>query len=283
MPFSKIVPLSAVKNDYDLVLFDLWGVFFKGDGKIYEGTIETVNDLMKSHKVAFVSNSPRLSHEVALHMRGFGVECMEDHMFTSGQIAHKLLHANDVIESPVMYHLSTANYPKAHNFGISMADELENANVMLLTCQLDEGDDLEVFNPILKRAADLGIICVCSNPDEKIQNNGRLRYCPGYFAGIYKRMGGKVVYTGKPGEDLFLEAIVANGSPKLNRVLMIGDTLETDILGANRVGIDSGLVLTGNIEKVIYGAGSHGEKLSKIHGFCKESNIKPTMIIDLVS
>lgn len=282
MTFSKIISLSSVKDNYDLVLFDLWGVFVKGDGALYEGTIEAVNELMKTQNVAFVSNSPRLAIEVAERMVGFGLNCTEDRMFTSGQFAHKLLHSNEIIKSPVMYHLSTANYPSAHNFGITMTDDLEQANVMLLTCQLEEGDDLEIFNPILQKAADLGVICVCSNPDTIIPNHGKLRYCPGYFAEIYKQMGGRVVYTGKPGPDLFLDAISAHGNPSLNKVLMVGDTLEADILGAATIGIDSALVLTGNMERVLHGAISESEKLAKLHDFCKEGKIIPTMIIDLV-
>lgn len=36
-----------------------------------------------------------------------------------------------------------------------------------------------------------------------------------------------------------------------NRILMIGDTLETDILGATNAGIDSALVMTGNTGRLL--------------------------------
>ena len=47
---------------------------------------------------------------------------------------------------------------------------------------------------------------------------------------------------GKPFSPIYLEAIGRAGS---SNVVMIGDQLETDILGANRSGIASALVTTG--------------------------------------
>jgi ribonucleotide monophosphatase NagD (HAD superfamily) len=59
-------------------------------------------------------------------------------------------------------------------------------------------------------------------------------------------MGGRAVYFGKPHESAFeaaLEAARAFG-PCL-RPLIVGDGLETDILGANRIGWDALLILSG--------------------------------------
>ncbi|KJV53838.1 HAD hydrolase, IA, variant 1 family protein [Orientia tsutsugamushi str. Gilliam] len=64
-------------------------------------------------------------------------------------------------------------------------------------------------------------------------------------------MGGKVVYSGKPHSEIFqavLNTLALNVKKK--KILMIGDTLETDILGANNIGIDSALVLTGNAFRI---------------------------------
>ena len=47
---------------------------------------------------------------------------------------------------------------------------------------------------------------------------------------------------GKPHPPIFTEAILRAGS---NNAIMIGDQLETDILGANNVGLDSTVVTTG--------------------------------------
>lgn len=280
MPFSRILSLSEISHNYDLIMFDLWGVLVEGTA-LYPGTAEAVNKLIKSHDVVFVSNSPRLSSTVAERMRDFGINCTDDQMFSSGQFAKDLLDSDQIINNPRIYHLSTGNYPSASEYGHNMTTDIKEANVLLLTCQLEEGDDLNQFNPLLQEAADLGVLAVCSNPDKIIPNQGHLRYCPGFFANIYEAMGGKVVYTGKPGKDLFIQAIESIGIEDKSRILMIGDTLETDILGANLLGIPSGLVTTGNVAAAIKGCETESDKLKAIEKFCTENGILPSLVLDI--
>lgn len=280
MPFSKILPLSEIAHHYDLIMFDLWGVFVEG-GSLYEGTASATNKLMQKHDVVFVSNSPRLRSTVAQRMRDFGLNCRNEQMFSSGQFAKDLLDSNKIINNPKLYHLSTGNYPSATEYGHNITTKIQDANVLLLTCQLEEGDDLTQFNSLLQQAADLNILAVCSNPDTIIPNLGRLRYCPGFFANIYKAMGGRVVYTGKPGKDLFLQAMESRGITDPARALMIGDTLETDILGANLLGIPSALVTTGNIVIVANQYKSENDKLKAIEKFCTERVIIPSFVVNI--
>lgn len=280
MPFSRILPLSEIAHNYDLIMFDLWGVFVEGNA-LYHGTAEAVNELMKKHEIVFVSNSPRLRSTVTERMRNFGVNCTDDQMFSSGQFAKDLLDSNKIINNPLMYHLSTGNYPSAAEYGHNMTTNIKDANILLLTCQLDEGEDLNQFTPLLQEAADAGILAVCSNPDKIIPNQGSLRYCPGFFADIFEAMGGKVVYTGKPGKDLFLQALESRNIQDHSRVLMIGDTLETDILGANLLGIPSGLVTTGNVAAAVHGCKTDSDKLKAIDQFCTERGIAPSLVLDI--
>jgi ribonucleotide monophosphatase NagD (HAD superfamily) len=59
----------------------------------------------------------------------------------------------------------------------------------------------------------------------------------------YKKLGGTVIYFGKPYRDIF---DYAKQFTKTNdKILMVGDTPWTDIYGANVSDIDSALVLTG--------------------------------------
>jgi HAD superfamily hydrolase (TIGR01459 family) len=280
MTFSKILSLSEIAHHYDLIMFDLWGVFVEGN-RLYEGTAEAANKLMQKHDVVFVTNSPRLKGTVAQRMRDFGLNCADEQMFSSGQFAKDLLDSNKIINNPKLYHLSTGNYPSAAEYGHNITTKIQDANVLLLTCQLEEGDDLNQFNHLLQEAADLNILAVCSNPDTIIPNLGRLRYCPGFFANIYKAMGGRVVYTGKPGKDLFIQAIESRGVKDHSRALMIGDTLETDILGANLLGIPSGLVTTGNIHQAVQGCKAEADILKAIEHFCTERGIIPSLVVDI--
>jgi ribonucleotide monophosphatase NagD (HAD superfamily) len=52
-------------------------------------------------------------------------------------------------------------------------------------------------------------------------------------------MGGEVLYAGKPYRPIYdLALSLAKGGTPLNRVLAIGDSLRTDLAGANSVGVD---------------------------------------------
>jgi ribonucleotide monophosphatase NagD (HAD superfamily) len=77
--------------------------------------------------------------------------------------------------------------------------------------------------------------------------------------------GKRAVLIGKPSTRMFQLALrLANEEP--SRAAMVGDQIETDILGARRAGIHTILVLTGTESR---------ERIAN-------SNIKPEVIIDNV-
>src|SRR5262249_58608120 len=76
-------------------------------------------------------------------------------------------------------------------------------------------------------------------------------YCAGAIADLYAAMGGDVLYAGKPHRPIYDAALAkaagARGavvSP--GRTLAIGDSLRTDMTGAQALGID-GLFVSGGI------------------------------------
>ncbi|MDR0774229.1 MAG: TIGR01459 family HAD-type hydrolase, partial [Rickettsia sp.] len=51
--------ISSVIDDYDVFLFDLWGVVVEGN-QIYPGVVDNINKILKQQKkVFFVTNAPR--------------------------------------------------------------------------------------------------------------------------------------------------------------------------------------------------------------------------------
>ena len=66
-----------------------------------------------------------------------------------------------------------------------------------------------------------------------------------------------------------------------NRILMIGDTFETDILGAQNSGIDSALVLTGNTRKFHSMYESLDDKLWALGEKAAELKMVPTFVTEL--
>ena len=67
---------------------------------------------------------------------------------------------------------------------------------------------------------------------------------------VESMLGKKFIHFGKPDSQMFMyayESLVQEIGPlEKNDVLMVGATLETDILGGNRFGVGTMLVLSGN-------------------------------------
>jgi HAD superfamily hydrolase (TIGR01459 family) len=90
---------------------------------------------------------------------------------------------------------------------------------------------------------------LCANPDIVVQRGDKLIYCAGAIARFYESMGGEAVYYGKPYAPVFRAALEqARARGKAAHPLVIGDGLKTDILGANRLGLDV-LFIAGGIHR----------------------------------
>ena len=86
---------------------------------------------------------------------------------------------------------------------------------------------------------------ICDNPDLVVHRGEKLCYCAGALAKEYEKMGGTAIYYGKPHRPIYDAALaaVAGAAKATNRgnakkVLAVGDGLFTDIMGANRAGLD---------------------------------------------
>ncbi|MBR1734077.1 MAG: HAD hydrolase-like protein [Alphaproteobacteria bacterium] len=106
------------------------------------------------------------------------------------------------------------------------------------------------FAVILEKCLEKNKSLLIANPDIFAHESGGNfvnRIVPVFTQGIlgkyYEKLGGKVAYFGKPYNGIF-EFAKRYAEPDA-KILMVGDTPWTDILGANNSGIDSAMVMTG--------------------------------------
>ena len=107
-------------------------------------------------------------------------------------------------------------------------------------------DYLELIEQMRMRALPM----ICANPDIVVERGDQLVYCAGAIADLYAAAGGSVLYAGKPHRPIYEEALriaeAARGrSPAHERVLAIGDSVQTDLKGATAFGIDCLFVTAG--------------------------------------
>ena len=82
---------------------------------------------------------------------------------------------------------------------------------------------------------------ICTNPDLIVDRGNKRELCAGSVALVFEKMGGKVVYFGKPFPEVYNQSI----DNKEKKVLSIGDNFNTDIKGANLLNYDSLLISNG--------------------------------------
>ena len=287
MPQLSYRHITDAIDDYDVILFDLWGVIVEGE-ETYPGVIDAVNEVMKKKEVVFLSNAPSPDFVVAKNLGNWGLlHVTPENVLTSGDIARRIIEESKLLsgkEIPLVYHLGA---DRNNNILIEIKHELtediNKADIMLLSLYRDNHEDINEFNELLKNAAQRPeMLILCSNPDTTIPKHGILRYCAGHFAGIIESFGGEVIYTGKPKSIIYDEVLKRHSKTKLDRILMVGDTFETDILGANKAGIHSALVMTGNANNFHKMHCKMEDKLAALHDRAKAIKAIPTFVTRIV-
>jgi HAD superfamily hydrolase (TIGR01459 family) len=242
----KIYEFDDIASRYEILIFDLWGVIHDGL-RLYDGVKERINNLLSSnkHKVYFLSNAPTSSIFIEKHLLSLGLSVNSSQIMTSGEQA--FLYVESLEENQKVYLMGEESKSLEPFMSQSkLTQNIEVADYIFCTSYHDQDEDLSYYNEIFLKPIQRGVIMICANPDIEAMRGDKRKYCAGYFARLYESMGGEVIYTGKP-EVIIYDTLASriNGFDK-SKALMIGDSVETDIKGANNFGIDSALVLTGN-------------------------------------
>lgn len=287
LPYKHLIDTV---HEYDLILLDLWGVIIDGN-EIYPGVVDTINTIIQKTEVLFVSNTPYPNFIVVKNLLNWGLRGITSrNVLTSGDITRNIIQDRDTTsllcnkKLPVIYHLgANRNSDLLMDIDHVITDDINQADIMLLSLYVKEEKNINKLYDLLKHSAKRAtMLIICSNPDTTILTQGKLTYCAGYFAEIIKNFGGKVMYTGKPHSIIYKEVLKRNIHIQPQRMLMVGDTFETDILGANQAGIASALTMTGNsygFHKMYH----HIEhKIEALYRRAKEINIVPTFITNIL-
>ena len=241
MSTKLINGLSQIQSKYDVFFIDLWGVVHNGI-QVYPGAIDVLQNLNKLNKrFVLISNAPRPSKSVKKYLLNLKMDkIFLKNIFTSGEAALKTLEKN--IYGEKFYHLG----PKRDKDLIADFQKnktnLDKCEFILCTGLFEEQENsLNYYKNLLKKYTKLKMIC--TNPDLIVYRGLRSEYCAGSVAAIFRELGGKVIYFGKPYPEIYNFCIKKNET-----ILAIGDNIRTDIKGANNMKFDS-LFITNGIHK----------------------------------
>ncbi len=252
-PFVPLIHgLREIVAGHDALIVDLWGVIH-GGVEPYPGVLETLGELRAAGvPVALLSNAPRRAASAGRRLTEIGVPpSAYDLLMTSGEAAHDALAARD---DPAHAALGRAYFYIGPDWDADLvagldyrrADAIEDARFMLTVGLFDEADPLESYDPLFAAARARDLVMLCVNPDLVVhRQSGVTSPCAGLLAKRYAEQGGRVLYHGKPDPSIFRRTARALGQAEDGRLLVVGDSLSTDIKGAAAAGYDSLLVARG--------------------------------------
>lgn len=281
----KLKNIFDVMDNYDVFLFDLWGVIIEG-GHTYPGVVQNINKIIEQKKVYFVTNAPRNIFSLHQTLKSWGLNVNAEMIFSSGEVAVEMILESKErfgIEKPVIYHLGPLENDIVNGIQYPITDDIKKANIFLMTIYRDETENLDLneFDELFKIVVERNMVNICANPDLGINQHGVYRYCSGYYAEKIKQLGGKVIYSGKPYKEIYSKIFKECHNIPKERILMIGDTFYTDILAANWLGIDSALVLTGNSREDHNSFDNIDDKLYNLRKAAEKQSVMPSFVVSL--
>lgn len=252
---ASLPRLSAVAEDYDLLLCDVWGVIHNGR-ESWPGPCAALQAFREQGgTVVLISNSPRPASDVVAQLDSLGVPREAwDGFVTSGDATRMELAKR--APGPALIIGPERDAPLYAGLGLTRAEAVGDAAFLSVTGPRDDTTETpEDYRDELSAAAARGLELICANPDRVVQRGDTLIYCGGSLADLYEQLGGPVVMAGKPFAPIYDLSLAEAGRLGLgdldrSRVLCIGDGVITDVLGAEQQGLDC----------LFIARGIHGEK-----------------------
>jgi glycerol-1-phosphatase len=233
---------AKVLDKFATLLLDLDGVIYEG-GRAIVDAVESITSLKASGvQVGYITNNAsRTSEAIAKQLESFGLELNTDDVITSAQAGALVL--KDLV-------------PQGSRVLVVGGEGLRS-NVLLQGFEIVESSKdspaavIQGFDPSIgwqqlaeaSYAIQRGAKWVATNQDWTIPREEGL--APGngtLVSAVHTAVGQLPVVAGKPEKAIFETAL---SHFETASAIYIGDRLDTDVLGANRAGIGSALVMTG--------------------------------------
>jgi HAD superfamily hydrolase (TIGR01450 family) len=259
------VEFETLLRHYASFLLDGWGTLYSDNGFVYPNALRAMSVMRKANKnIRLVTNAASRSVEkIQEDLRAMGFDFDKSEIISSGSLLAVL---NESVGIKEVYYLGS---PEGRKF-------LEEANIEAVENPSEPTVVLSGINPEqdeMNKAMEIlgsnNARILVLNPDvyapspigEKIPVTGHIAHT------LKEKTNCQLLFCGKP-FPLIFEIALRSLIPSKESVVMVGDTLGTDIAGACIAGIDSALVVGRNVKE--------GELRNDIY----ELGINPTYILN---
>jgi glycerol-1-phosphatase len=234
----------CLADSFDGFLIDLDGVVWEGR-EFLPGAVEALRDLSAaSKKIVFVTNnSVRPPEAYAARLRGARIPVADDHVITGG-VATARLAAEHVGSGATVFVIGAPGFKEivaATGLKLVNGDAAEAAEAVVVSAHR-EFDYAELLTAT--RALQNGAALFATSRDPTLPMPGGAWPGTGaILAAIETASGATAEIGGKPEPHLFELARERLGGAE--RVAMVGDRVSSDIVGGQRAGLETILVLSG--------------------------------------
>ena len=244
--------VAELAGSHDGYVLDIWGVIHDGQ-QPYPGVPEALAEMRaRGKRIVLLSNAPRRAWTVEKQLAGMGLDkALWDGIVTSGEVSWTLLrdrtHPWFAKLGRRAFHLGPErDLSVVEDLGISLVPTPAEAEWLLNTGPdpLTGARSADPYPPLLEDCARHKLPMLCVNPDRAVMVGGERLICAGAFADRYLELGGDVMEIGKP-DPMVYETVLSTLGVPASRVVAIGDTPHTDLLGAKNAGIDAVWAMTG--------------------------------------
>ncbi len=263
---KKIDNFKSIIDKYEVIFFDAYGVIKNFSGLV-PGIEKTFEYLEKEKKEYYIvtNDASRSPEQLAASYHRVGLHSITpERIVSSGMLSKDFLDLK--VRDGIVAYLGTpdsAHYIEKSGLEILPMSQVNESNIDKVSVVIfldDEGfdwcNDLNKTVNLLRKKP-LPVIVANTDRAYPVTANDVSIAIGGIAAMIESVVGKQFIRFGKPDSQMFMFAydlVREHRAISKSEIVMVGDTLNTDILGGNKFGLDTVLVLTGNTQAKDYEA-----------------------------
>jgi ribonucleotide monophosphatase NagD (HAD superfamily) len=231
---ERFEPLA---RDYDVLFCDVWGVVHNGVAAFPAACDALMRFRSGGGTAILITNAPRAGDAVARILDRLNVP---RDAYDAARRGDTVFHLGPQRDLSIFSGLDVAFAP------------LDRADYVVCSGLFDDTTETpESYRDMLAAMRARSLFMVCANPDIVVERGDTLVYCAGALADAYAALGGEVLYCGKPHAPIYDVALATAAGlrggrvPDRKRILAIGDSVRTDLTGAQAFGLDYMFVTSG--------------------------------------
>ncbi|MEV0761727.1 HAD-IIA family hydrolase [Nocardia sp. NPDC050435] len=234
--------MARLRDGYEALLLDLDGTLYRGP-VVIDGAPAALAAARGEQRLVYVTNNAsRAPGTVAEHLAELGYPATTDDVVTSAQAAARLLAERLAPGASVLVVGSDDLAAEVDAVGLRPIRRFNGSAPAAVV----QGHSPQTGWPDLAEAAyalSADALWIAANTDKTLPNERGLAPGNGSMVAALRTASGRdPIVAGKPFAPLMEDALARAGT---RSALVVGDRMDTDIEGANTVGLDSLLVLTG--------------------------------------